>query len=66
MHPKNSNLDHVVKGLLIAQTEAFPDVKHVDFGPGHHDPDQGVISCAQTLEGYTDNTMQVYHYCVQV
>lgn len=47
---KNVNLDHVVQRLLIAQTEAFPDVQHVYFSTGHHDPDQRVISCAQTLE----------------
>lgn len=45
-----TDLNHVIKRLLVQETETLPDVQHVDLGAGNHDPDQGVVGCAETLE----------------
>lgn len=46
----STDLDHVIKRLLISETETLADVQHVDLRTANHDPDQGVVSGTESLE----------------
>lgn len=44
------DLYHVVKRLLVSETETLSNVQHVDFRARNHDADEGVISCTKALK----------------
>lgn len=46
----STDLDHVIKRLLISETETLPDVQHVYLRTGNHDSDQGVVSGTESLQ----------------
>ena len=48
--PVSSHLDHVVQRFVKQVDELAPDVEQVDLAPGNHDPGEGPLIRASTLQ----------------
>lgn len=45
------HLNHVVQRFVKQVYELAPDVEQVNLAPRNHDPGQGPLICASTLQG---------------